>query len=123
MNLAVGQRVTAHGVDQRCEQNPDAGHPIPHCARIDLDALTRVHDCLAVQRDVVRKLRHGDVCEQCRTWAAAIDRPTWCRSLHDAIAARAGQLRTAVTAHAEVRPDVFVLFRDVFAERFELYKR
>lgn len=73
-----------------------------------------------MQRDVVRELRHGDVREQRRTRDATIDRSTRCRGLYDAIAACAGQLRTAVADHAEVRPDVFELFRDVFAQQFEL---
>lgn len=51
-----------------------------------------------------------------RTRDATIDRTTRCRRLHDAIAARAGQLRATVTGHAEVRPQVFELPSDVVGQ-------
>jgi hypothetical protein len=119
VNLPAGQRIAAHGVDQRRKQAHDAAHPIPHCARVDLDAVGRIHDYLAVQRDVVSELRHGNVRKQRRARDAAVDRAARCCRLHDAIAARAGQLRTTVTDHAEVRQHVLELFCDVFAERLE----
>ncbi|VWB78434.1 hypothetical protein BSE24067_03723 [Burkholderia seminalis] len=107
INLAAGQRGAAHGVDQRCEQRLDATHPIPHRARIDSDGVTRVHHRFAVQGEMVRELRHGDVSAQRWSRDAPIDRAARGRSLRDAITARVVQLRTAMTDHTKVRTHVF----------------
>jgi hypothetical protein len=57
--------------------------------------------------------------EQCRTREATINGAARRRGLHDAVAARTGQLRATMTDDAEVRAHVFELLRDVFAKRFE----
>jgi hypothetical protein len=67
MNLGATKRVGAHRVDQRVEQPCQTAQPVAHGARFDLDAVARVHDGLAIERDVVRELRCCDVGEQSRT--------------------------------------------------------
>lgn len=106
MNLAAAKRVAAHCIDQRIEQPGQTAQPVAHGARLDLDAVTGVHDRLAVERNVVGELRCGDVREQCRAGKTAIDGAARRRGLHDAVAARTGQLRATMTDDAEVRPQV-----------------
>jgi hypothetical protein len=92
---------------------------VAHGARFDLDAVARVHDGLAIERDVVRELRCRDVGEQSWTGQAAIDGPARRSGLHDTVAARTGEFGTAMTDDAEVRAHVFKLLGYVFAQRFE----
>lgn len=51
VDLDATERMATHRVDQRVEQPRQTAQPVAHGARFDLDAVARVHDGLAIERE------------------------------------------------------------------------
>ena len=95
-------------------------NPLREQRAIELDALTRIHDRLPIQRDVICELRDQHVREQSRAREAALDGTTRRCCLCDVIAARAGEFGPHMTDHAEASRYVLQLFGNVFAQQLQL---
>ena len=120
VQLGRAQHVTPQRFHQRREQPARAAHPVRQRRAFQLHAFARVNLRLAIQRQVIAIFRDQHVRQQSRSRNAALDRTARRFGLHDAFAARAGQLRSHLTDHFESRRHVLQNFRNIFAQRLQL---
>jgi hypothetical protein len=90
-------------IDQGLQAQADMAQPFRQRAARQGDVVTGEDRFLTLQRQVVGVLLDGDLGQQARRGAAAVDERRGDRLGHDGLAVRAGQLRVLVTAHEEHR--------------------
>jgi len=116
VQLAGGYHVPGQGFDQRVDQAETPAHPLGHRRALQVHAFTRVDLRLPIERKVVGVLGGQDVGQQPRSGKPPSNRPRRRFDLHDALARRAGKLRTHVPDHPETRRHVIEHLRDVLAD-------
>ncbi len=84
------------------------------------DAITCVHDALAIERLMVGELLDEHVCKQARSGNTALDRTARRRRLHDMVAAGTSLLAPDVANHFEGRIDDFQLLGHILTQGLEL---
>ncbi len=101
---------------QRSQQMTGMAHPIGECGAIKCDAFTGKDLRLAIQGQMVGKLRNQHVRQQRWPCNAAFNRTRWRRSLNDDIAPGAGHLHAHMANHLVGRRDAFKDLGDIFAQ-------
>ena len=116
MNLLGREHVPSNPIDDGLKQPHRLANPIGQCRAIELDPVPRVDLALPVERQVIAKLRHQQVCERrrCRTTARCRHRRR--RSLGDRVAGLAGILGPNVPNDLEAAWHVVQHFRHILTE-------
>src|SRR5579872_3799629 len=103
VEFACGQHIPAHRIDQRSQQTAGFAYPVRQRGAIQIEPRAFVDFRLAIERQVIRKLRNQYVCQQARSCETAIDGTARRRSLHDVRTAGAAQLGPDDADHFEPR--------------------
>ena len=106
----------ANSFDQRSQQFAGCAHPSGKGRAIEVHALASIDLRLPIERLMIRILRYQYVGERARSSEAAVDRSRRRRSLHDAIAGIAAQLRTHMADDLEAGPHVLQHLGDIFTQ-------
>jgi hypothetical protein len=116
MNLLGREHVPSNPIDDGLKQPHRLANPIGQCRAIELDPVPRVDLALPVERQVIAKLRHQQVCERrrCRTTARCRHRRR--RSLGDRVAGLAGVFGPNVPNDLEAAWHVVQHFRHILTE-------
>ena len=92
---------------QGFEQSGETADPARHDRTVDLNAAAGVDAGLAMQRQMIAKLRHDDMGEQRRAWTPLLHRQRRHRRLDDGLAPPAAHLRPHVHDALEVGGNEF----------------
>src|SRR5258706_10140918 len=106
VQLACGHDMIANSFNQRSQQFAGCAHPSGKGRAIQVDAFASIDLRLPVERLMIGILRYQYVGEQTRSREAAVDGARRRRSLHDAIAGIAAQLRPHMADDLEAGPHV-----------------
>ena len=116
VQLARGHDMIANSFNQRSQKFAGCAHPSSECRAIQVDAFASIDLRLPVERLMIGILRYQYMCEQTRSREPTIDRPRWCRCLHDPVAGIAAQLGPHMTENLEAGPYVLQYLSHVFAQ-------
>src|SRR5271168_2050507 len=116
VQLACGHDMIANSFNQRSQQFAGCAHPSGKGRAIQVDAFASIDLRLPVERLMIGILRYQYMGEQTRSREAAVDGARRRRSLHDAIAGIAAQLRPHMADDLEAGPHVLQHLGHIFPQ-------
>jgi hypothetical protein len=119
VQLARGHDMIANSFNQRSQKFAGCARPSGKGRAIHVDAFASIDLRLPVERLMIGILRYQYMCEQTRHREAAVDGARRRRSLHDAIAGIAAQLRPNMADDLEAGPHVLQHLGYIFSQLAE----
>ena len=116
MELAAGEHMSAHAVDQRREQFAGSADPTGECGAVEVDVFACVDLRLAVQRTVIGVFCNQHVRQESRPGQPAVDGSRRRLGLHEPLAGCTAQLRANMANDLETGAYILQHLRDILAK-------